>query len=164
MGGVPARGSKSRLSPEEAAAWQGLLRLHARLLKELEADLVREHQMPHSSYDVMIQIALAPGRRLRMTELAQEVLMSPSGLTRIVDQLEREGLVARERRADDGRSFDVALTDEGRKRLRAANATHLKRIRELFLDRLSDAQLAQLAAIWETLGPELTGSPPLSGR
>jgi DNA-binding MarR family transcriptional regulator len=106
---------------------------------------------------VLIQLALAPRRRLRMTALAEEVLMSPSGLTRVVDQLERDGLVARERRADDARSLDAVLTPEGRKRLRAANETHLKRVRELLLDRLSDEQLAQLVEIWGTIGPELTG-------
>jgi DNA-binding MarR family transcriptional regulator len=139
-------------------AWQGLLRLSTRLIRELDADLVRAHQLPHSSYDVMIQLALAPDRRLRMTELAREVLMSPSGLTRIVDQLEREGLVARERREDDARSFDVVLTEEGRRRLRAANVTHLERVRERFLDRLSDEQLEQLAGVWAAIEPD--ASPP----
>ena len=155
---MPARGSKSKLSPDEAAAWQGLLRLNARILRELDADLVRSHGLAASSYDVMIQLALAPRRRLRMTELAEEVLMSPSGLTRVVDQLEREGLVERERRGDDARSFDAVLTPEGRKRLKSANEAHLARVRELFLDRLSDAQLEQLVDIWSAVGPELTGS------
>lgn len=155
---MPVRGSKSRLSPDEAAGWQGLLRLNGRILRELDADLVRSHRLPLSSYDVLIQLALAPRRRLRMTELAEEVLMSPSGLTRVVDQLQRDGLVERERRAEDARSFDAVLTTEGRRRLKAANEAHLKRVRELFLDRLSDAQLGQLVDIWDTVGPELTGS------
>jgi DNA-binding MarR family transcriptional regulator len=157
---VPARGTKSKLSPEEAAAWQGLVRLNARMLRELDADFARTHRLSNSAYDVLIQLALAPRRRLRMTALAEEVLMSPSGLTRVVDQLERDGLVERERRTDDARSFDAVLTPEGRTRLRAANETHLARVRELFLDRLSDEQLAQLVAIWGTIGPELTGVTP----
>lgn len=152
-----AGGSKGKLSPDEATAWQGLLRVNARMLRELDADLVRSHRLPLSSYDVLIQLALAPRRRLRMSELAKEVLMSPSGLSRVVDQLERDGLVERERRADDGRSSDAVLTPEGRKRLRAANQTHLKRVRELFLDRVSDAQLRQLTDVWNTIGPELSG-------
>jgi DNA-binding MarR family transcriptional regulator len=109
--------------------------------------------MPGSSYDVLIALALAPRRRLRMTELAEQVLMSPSGLTRIVDQLVREGLVEREQREDDGRSFDAVLTPEGRTRLRAANESHLQHVRELFLDRLSDTQLKQLAAVWRKIEP-----------
>jgi DNA-binding MarR family transcriptional regulator len=157
---VPARGSKSKLSTAEVAAWQGLVRVNARMLRELDADLVRSHQLSTSSYDVLIQLALAPRRRLRMTELAEEVLMSPSGLTRVVDQLEREGLVERRRRSDDARSFEAVLTAAGRTRLRAANERHLQRVRELFLDRLSDAQLEQLVDIWGTIGPELTGISP----
>lgn len=125
------------------------------MLRSLDADLTRTHRLPLSSYEVLLQLALAPRRRLRMTALAEEVLMSPSGLTRVVDQLERDGLVLRERREDDGRSFDAVLTSEGRKRLRAANEAHLERVRELFLDRLSDEQLAALGDIWTTLDPSL---------
>jgi DNA-binding MarR family transcriptional regulator len=156
---VPTRGSKSKLSPEEAAAWQGFLRANVRMLRELDADLVRSHRLPLSSYDVLINLALAPGRRLRMTELAEQVLLSPSGLTRLIDQLQRDGLVERERGADDGRSVEAVLTPEGRKVLRAANEAHLKRVRELFLDRLSDAQLSQLGDIWSTVGRNPATTP-----
>ena len=90
---------------------------------------------------MLIQLGVAPRRRLRMTALAEQVLMSPSGVSRVVDGLEREGLVTRERSEDDARSFDVVLTPAGRTRLKAANRAHLERARELFLDRLSDAQL-----------------------
>lgn len=157
---MPERGPKSKLSPDEDAAWKGLLRINVRLLKELDEDLLRSHHLSLSSYDVLIQLALAPGRRLRMTSLAEEVLMSPSGVTRVVDQLQRDGLVAREQRDDDARSFDAVLTPEGRKRLRAANQTHLGRVRALFLNRLSEAQLGQLGDIWDTVDPELTGRAP----
>jgi DNA-binding MarR family transcriptional regulator len=109
--------------------------------------------MPGSSYEVLIALALAPRRRLRMTELAEQVLMSPSGLTRVVDQLQREGLVEREKREDDGRSFDTVLTPAGRTRLRAANESHLQQVRDLFLDRLSDDELKQLAAVWRRVEP-----------
>ena len=146
------RGSPSKLSPDELEAWQGFLRTNSRVARLLDADLARRHGLSESRYDVLIQLGLAPRRRLRMTTLAQEVLMSPSGLSRLVDELQSEGLVERERRDDDARSFDVVLTPAGRSRLRAANRTHLQRVRELFLDRLTDAQLPQLSEIWKAIG------------
>jgi DNA-binding MarR family transcriptional regulator len=154
------RGSADRLSPAELGAWQGFLRANARLGRLLDDDLERAHQLSESKYDVLIQLGLAPGRRLRMTTLAEEVLMSPSGLSRLVDELARERLVVRERREDDGRSVDVVLTSTGRTRLKAANRTHLHGVRELFLDRLSDAQLQQLAEIWNAVDPNLIAGRP----
>ena len=161
LGPVPTtRGSADRLSPEELAAWQGFLRAHARLSRVLDADLQQSHGLSGNDYDVLIQLGLARGRRLRVTTLAEQVLMSPSGLSRLVDGLERLGLVARERREDDARSYDVVLKPAGRARLKAANRTHLERVREMFLDRLSDAQLRQLRDVWAALDP----SPTTGGR
>jgi DNA-binding MarR family transcriptional regulator len=148
---VPTRGTADRLSPAELRAWQGFLRASVRLERVLDADLRRAHGLSGNDYDVLIQLGLAPRRRLRLTTLAEEVLMSASGVSRLVDELERQGLVARERREDDGRSFDIVLTPTGRTRLRAANRTHLKRVRELFLDRLTDAQLEALADAWDSI-------------
>ena len=150
---MPPRGSPNTLSPAELAAWQGLLRTNAQLLRLLDANLKRSHHLSGSEYDVLIQLGLAPRRRLRLTTLAEEVLMSPSGVSRVVDELARQGLVARERREDDARSFDAVLTPTGRARLKAANRTHLQQVRELFLDRLSDVQLRQLTEIWNAVGP-----------
>jgi DNA-binding MarR family transcriptional regulator len=150
---MSTRGSPDRLSPSELGAWQGLLRANAQLLRLLDSDLKHSHHLSGSEYDVLIQLGLAPARRLRMTTLAEEVLMSPSGLSRLVDELERNGLVVRERRDDDARSVDIVLTPTGRTRLKAANRTHLQRVRELFLDRLSDDQLQQLAEIWDAVDP-----------
>jgi DNA-binding MarR family transcriptional regulator len=149
------RGTADKLSPSELAAWQGFIRLDARLSRVLDADLRREHRLTANGYDVLIQLGLAPGRRLRITTLAEEVLMSPSGLSRLVDALERDGLVERERNPDDARSFDVVLTPAGRTLLRAANRTHLQRVREAFLGRLTDAQLDALADAWRAVDPAL---------
>jgi DNA-binding MarR family transcriptional regulator len=154
------RGSPSTLSDDELAAWQGLLRANVQLLRALDADLRRSHRLGHSEYDVLIQLGLAPGRSLRMSELAKAVLMSHNGLSRIVAQLERDGLVARERDPQDGRAVHVTLTPEGRTTLRAANRTHLARVRELFLDRLADEQLVQLRAIWDAVDPALVAGRP----
>jgi DNA-binding MarR family transcriptional regulator len=152
---VPQRGSASRLSEDELAAWQGLLRANAQLQRELDADLKRSHQLSGSDYDVLIQLGVAPGKRLRMSELADDVLMSHNGLTRIVAQLEARGLVTRERDAHDRRAVHVSLTASGREVLRSANQAHLSRVRALFLDRLTDEQLRQLRAIWDAVDPVL---------
>jgi DNA-binding MarR family transcriptional regulator len=157
---VTPRGSAARLSPTELRAWQGFLRTAARLERVLDADLKGAHGLSGNDYDVLIQLGLAPLRRLRLTTLAEQVLMSASGVSRLVDELESQGLVARERREDDARSFDIVLTPTGRTRLRAANRAHLKRVRELFLDRLSDAQLQALADAWESVAaPDDAPSP-----
>src|SRR3954453_149549 len=152
---LPSRGSADRLSPPELKAWQGFLRAGAQLDRALDADLRRSHGLSGSTYDVLIQLGVAPRRRLRMTALAEQVLMSPSGVSRLVDELEREHLVTRERHEDDARSYEVVLTPAGRARLKSANRAHLRRVRELFLDRLSEAQLAQLADIWVAVAPEV---------
>lgn len=151
---MPARGSADKLSPAELVAWQGFLRSSTRLGRQLDADLRRSDRLSGNDYDVLIQLGMAPRRRLRMTALAEQVLMSPSGVSRLVDELEREQLVARERHEDDARSYEVVLTPAGRARLKSANRAHLQRVRELFLDRLSDAQLEQLADIWDAVTPE----------
>lgn len=145
---VGTRGSADRLTAAELAAWQGFLRSNARLERLFDADFKRSHGMSGRDYDVLIQLGVAPHRRLRITTLAEQVVMSPSGLSRLLDGLEAEGLVVRERREDDARSYDIVLTPAGRSRLKAANRTHLKLVRELFLDRLSDSQLQQLTDIW----------------
>jgi DNA-binding MarR family transcriptional regulator len=147
--------SPDRLSDDELAAWQGLVRANVHLMRELDADLQRSHGLALSSYDVLIQLGLAPGRSLRMSELAEEVLMSHNGVTRVVAQLEADGLVVRERRAGDGRVVHATLTPQGRRVLRSANKAHLARIRELFLDRLTTEQLRQLRAIWDAVDPAL---------
>lgn len=95
-----------------------------------------------------------------MTALADAVLLSPSGLTRLVDQLEREGLVVRERREDDARSYDAVLSRQGRKLAKAATQAHLRRVRELFIDRLSEAQITQLIAIWTAVDPQFAAPRP----
>src|SRR5687767_11095724 len=99
-------------------------------MRQLEAELLAEHQLPLAWYDVLVQLAHAPGRRLRMAELAERVLLSRSGLTRLVDRLVREGLVVRDSCSSDGRGVNAVLTEHGLTRLRAAAPTHLRGIGE----------------------------------
>jgi DNA-binding MarR family transcriptional regulator len=141
------------LTPEELGAWRGLLRVHARMTKALDAELVREHGLPLSSYEVLLFLADAPEGRLRMSELADGVLLSRSGLTRLVDRMEREGLLRRERCEDDARGYNAAITPKGRELFQVARHTHLDGVRERFLSRLSPEDLSALAQAWEKVAP-----------
>jgi DNA-binding MarR family transcriptional regulator len=145
-----------KLTDDQLAAWAGFLMSHARIVRALDAELEREHGLPLSSYDVLIQLSLVPDRRLRMFELADAIVLSRSGLTRLVDRLERAGLVERERGEVDPRQMYARLTDRGMEVLADATPTHIAGIKERFLERLSDEQTKQLAAIWRAvLGPEV---------
>ena len=141
------------LGPEELGAWRGMLRVHASLTKALDAELVRAHGLPLSSYEVLLFLADAPGGRLRMSELADGVLLSRSGLTRLVDRMEREGLLRRERCEDDARGYHAAITRKGRELFGRARRTHLDGVRERFLSQLSAGELRALADIWEKVAP-----------
>jgi DNA-binding MarR family transcriptional regulator len=148
------------LSRDELAAWSGFVRAHSYLIREIDKDLQRSHRLSRNSYSVLLHLAIAPRGRLRMTALADAVLLSPSGLTRLVDQLEHEGLVVRERREDDARSYDAVLSPQGRKLAKAATRVHLRRVRELFIDCLSEAQVTQLIAIWAAVDPRFAAPAP----
>ena len=142
------------LDKEELAAWRGMLRAHAALTRELDAELVRAHDLPLSSYEVLLFLNDSEGGRLRMSELADSVLLSRSGLTRLVDRLERQGLLKRERCESDARGLFAEITPEGRRLFDTARQTHLDGVRELFLGRFSRAELRTLGALWQKLGDD----------
>lgn len=150
----PTIRKSARPNAEQLAAWRMFLRAHASLTRRLEADLLLEHQLPLASYDVLVQLVEAPERRLRMTELADRVLLSRSGLTRLVDRLEREGLVRREACETDARGLFAVLTDAGFDRLRTAAPTHLRGIEDYVVSRFDDAELAALGALLGRLLPD----------
>ena len=145
------------LTGEELGAWRGLLRVHASMTKALDAELVREHGLPLSSYEVLLFLADSPEGRLRMSELADGVLLSRSGLTRLVDRMEADGLLRRERCEDDARGYHALITDKGRELFGRARRTHLDGVRALFLSRLSPAELRTLAELWERVSPGAAG-------
>jgi len=144
--------SAPALSSRELSAWAGLLHAHRRLTDALDAELERAHGISLAEYDVLVSLAGARGRRLRMAELAQAVLLSRSGLTRLVDRLQKRGLVERVRCAGDARGLNATLTAAGLERLRKAAPTHLEGVHRHFLDRLGPEDAARLAEIWERLG------------
>jgi DNA-binding MarR family transcriptional regulator len=128
-----------------------MLRAHAELTRALNAQLTREHKLPLSSYEVLLFLADAPEGRMRMSELAESVLLSRSGLTRLVDRLERDGLLKRERCESDARGLFAEITPEGRELFDAARRTHLDGVRALFLDRFSRDELRALGELWQKL-------------
>jgi DNA-binding MarR family transcriptional regulator len=146
------------LTREELGAWRGLLRVHAGMTKTLDAELIREHRLPLSSYEVLLYLADSPEGRLRMSELADSVLLSRSGLTRLVDRLERDGLLRRRRCEEDQRGWFAEITDEGRELFERARVTHLDGVRARFLSRLTSDEQRALAAIWEKVSPGAAGS------
>jgi DNA-binding MarR family transcriptional regulator len=142
---------KRQLTPLELDAWRGFLRAHAHIVRELDEELQAEHGLALTSYEVLLYLAEASANRLRMSELASSLLLSQSGVTRLVDRLEREGLVSRERCEEDGRGFFAVLTPAGQARFEVARPTHLAGVRRRFLDPLSDDDQRSLRAAWERL-------------
>jgi DNA-binding MarR family transcriptional regulator len=141
------------LDARELGAWRGFLRVHARLVRELDRELQAAHGLQLHAYEVLLFLDGAPGGRLRMSELADSVLLSQSGLTRLVDRLVRDGLVDRERCDDDRRGLYARLTPAGRRAFRAARATHLRGVRDRFLSRFDEAEQDALAELWERVEP-----------
>jgi DNA-binding MarR family transcriptional regulator len=147
-----------KLDDRELRAWRGMLRVHATLTKALDAELEAAHGLPLSSYEVLMNLADAEGERMRMSDLAAMVILSRSGLTRLVDRLEREGLIARESCPSDARGSFATLTAAGRRKLDAARATHLAGVRSLFLVHFSAEEQELLGTAWERVLPGVGSS------
>ena len=127
------------------AAWRALIHAHATLMRQLATDLVDDIGLTLGDFDVLAQLGQAGGE-LRISELAAQAYSSRSGMTRRIDRLVDEGLVTRANTDADGRGVVVGLTDAGVARLAEAAPVHLRRVRELFVDRLSDGELSALAS------------------
>ena len=128
-----------------------MLEAHSTLVARLDAELERDHGLPLTSYEVLLYLADSGEGKLRMGELADRLLLSRSGITRLVDRLQRQGLVQREPCEDDGRGFYAVLTPTGREKLRAARPDHLDGVRRHFISHLSTGELDALAHVWERL-------------
>ncbi len=141
------------LSTAELTAWRTFLRAHATVVRRLEAELVAEHDLPLASYDVLVQLSESPSHSLRMTQLAERVLLSRSGLTRLVDRLVRDGLVERQACPQDARGTLAVLTPAGLDRLTQAWPTHLRGVAS-YMSRLNPAEIETLTGLLVTLVPE----------
>lgn len=140
------------LTAPQAEAWLGLLASHNAILRQLDTMLRTSHQLRLASYGVLLRLARAPASRLRMSELAALTPLTFSGVSRMVDRLERDGLVRREASAEDGRVACATLTSEGAARLQAAHQTYTSGVRRLFLDHFSERELETLSECWRRLG------------
>jgi DNA-binding MarR family transcriptional regulator len=139
----------SPFSGEEFRVWRGFLRTHRQVTDELNRRLSERHGMTLLHYGVLITLITLPERRMRMTDLAERVLTSPSGMTRAVAWLAGQGLVERQQDGGDRRSFVVSLTAAGVVRLREAQVTHHACVRELLFAGVGRADLRRLAALYD---------------
>jgi DNA-binding MarR family transcriptional regulator len=138
---------RNRPDAARLAAWRALMEAHAAVTDLLERELEQERGLPLSKFEVLLKLAEAPDGRMRMLELAQSVLLSKSGLSRLVDRMEEAGLVRRERCPSDRRGAYAVLTDEGRALLRRAAPVHLRGIEEHFARHLADDEVQVLAEV-----------------
>jgi len=129
----------------ELGAWIRFLRAHAAVTRELSARLETQHGLTLSDFDVLVQLYYAPDRQLRRVDLARTVLITASGITRLLDGLERAGWVSKARCESDARVTYAVLTDAGVERFEAAQRTHLADVEELFGSRFSEAERGTLA-------------------
>ena len=136
----------ARPDPASLSAWRLLLEAHATVTELLEHELVAERGLPLNRYDVLLNLAEAPEGRLRMQELSESVLLSKSGLSRLVDRMVEAGLVRRERCEDDRRGWFAVLTDQGRGALRRAAPVHLRGIQEHFTGHLEPEEVQAMTA------------------
>jgi DNA-binding MarR family transcriptional regulator len=139
----------------EIAVWTAFLRIHVVVMRKLGAELEAQTGLPLAWYDVLVQLFLAPERRLRMAQLAENVMLSRSGLTRLIDRLEDEGLVRREPDPDDARGTYTVMTSTGLARMRVAGPTHLAGIQQHFLGHFDAGELRTLGQLLARLAPEL---------
>ena len=133
------------LDAVESRAWQSFLIAHARVARRLEADLLARSHLPLAEFDVLMQLSLAEGQRLRMNELADRVVLSRAGITRLVDRLVADGSVARIKCASDARGAYAILTDPGGARLDQARPGHFEAVRRYFIQSFAKPELEALA-------------------
>ncbi|MFB4312696.1 MarR family winged helix-turn-helix transcriptional regulator [Actinomadura sp. 21ATH] len=146
--------SGTLVSAAELTVWRAMLRGQVRISRRLQADLLAGHDLALAAYDVLVHLGEQPGGRLRMNDLADRVLLSRSGLTRLIDRMQREGLVVRESCPSDARGLYAVLTGPGRERLDAATPTYQRGVREYVLSRLDDTDLRTLAGVLAKLSDE----------
>ena len=130
-------------------AWQIFLTTHARVIEQIERELAEADELPLSSYDVLLALVEAPNRRLRMHELAEAIVLSRSGLTRLVDRLEQDGLLKRDRSGPDRRATYAVLTLKGFRAFRRAWPVYAQGIRKYFVQALSEEELGELTRMLE---------------
>jgi DNA-binding MarR family transcriptional regulator len=154
--------TQTAAQPKQLDSWIAFLRSHAAITRELSAQLQQEHGLTLNDYEVLLHLSHVDGGRLRRVDLAERVLLTASGITRLLEGLERSGYVCKETCASDARVSYAKLTDAGAAKLREAAVTHLRGIDELFLGRYSGSELATLAELLSRLPVTGKSSPSCS--
>jgi DNA-binding MarR family transcriptional regulator len=147
-------------SPTELAAWRGMLQLHADVTRALDAEMRAEHGLSLSAYEVLMFLANAPDRHLRMSEIADRVLLSRSGCTRLVDRLVQLGYVTRCAAETDGRGAYAELTGAGLEKFQAAQPIHRQGVHHHFLDHLNTTDAVVLGDIWTRISASRRNASP----
>jgi len=142
------------LERPEVLAFVSFLRAHAAVTRQLDRELVAEHGLTINDYEVLLRLARAPDRMLRRVDLAQQVLLTPSGITRLLDGLQSCGYVEKAACASDARVVYAKLTDAGLEKLARATESHVGSIRAIFCEQLSDSELEQLRDLLTRLEPQ----------
>ena len=140
-----------RRATPEVTAWIGLVRAHASTTRRFNAELVADHDLTINDYEVLLHLSRADDRQLRRVDLAQRVLLTPSGITRLLEGLERAGYVERATCDSDARVTYAQLTDEGEEKLLEASKSHVAAIRDFFRERFSKEELEMLGSLLERL-------------
>jgi DNA-binding MarR family transcriptional regulator len=136
-------------------AFIALLQAHAAATRTLNAQLLADHGLTINDYEVLLRLTRAPDRRMRRVDLAEEVILTASGITRLLDGLEGAGLVERASCSSDRRVVYAVITDAGLDKVRTASTTHVAQIEELFGSRLDADQADVLAGLLERLGAQV---------
>ena len=140
------------LDDEEMAAWRGMIDVYEGVMASLAAELLTRHGINDGDYAVLVTLSESPGGRLRMCDLARHLHLSPSGITRRIDGMVKQALVAREPSTEDRRVMLAVLTPKGRTLLEAAAPDHVDGVRRHFLDHLSRTQVRNLASAFAAVG------------
>jgi len=140
--------------------WRMFLRTHSTITRRLDADLIAAHGLTLRDYEVLIYLSWAPDGQMRPSDLTDMVILTRSGVTRLLAGLEEAGLVRRDACPSDRRVIYATLTDAGREKLREARPTHLRGVAELFTDRFDDEELETLRRLLENLPITAAEAPP----
>jgi DNA-binding MarR family transcriptional regulator len=131
--------------------WQSFLAAHRQIVEQLADEMLREHQLPLEWFDVLVHLADLPGMRARQKELRDRMLLSESGVSRLLVRMEKAGMITRSTADDDRRGMEIAVTDAGRTALLAAIESHLQLVASLFSDRLTATDRAALSRVLSKL-------------
>jgi DNA-binding MarR family transcriptional regulator len=138
----------ARFTVAERDAWTGLLRTHSIMVRRMEEMFRTRHQLMYGEFEVLLRLSWAPSGRMRISDLATASLLTSSGMSRLVDRLQRAGLVARERAPEDARDANATLTPAGQERLSAAAVSDNTFVREAFLSLYTQSELEQMGRFW----------------